>query len=74
MKSTPALEAREAARFAGYTWEQYDALPGAAWWQGEQDRDNKAAVLVHYRTQNRLEAVVRDLEIKSMKKNGSKKK
>jgi hypothetical protein len=74
MKSTPGLEAREAARFAGYTWEEYDALPGASWWQGENDRDCKAFVLVHYRMQGRLDAVVRDLEIKSMKKNGSKKK
>jgi hypothetical protein len=42
---------------------------------GEHDRDCKAFVLVHYRMQNRLEAVMRDMEIDQMNsKNKHKKK
>lgn len=74
LRNTPELEAREAARFSGYTWEQYEGLPGASWWMGEHDRDCKAFVLVHYRMQTRLEAVIRDMEIEQMNQKHKAKK
>jgi hypothetical protein len=40
---------------------------------GEHDRDCKAFVLVHYRMQNRLEAVIQDMEIEQLNKNKPRK-
>ena len=48
------LEERQAARYAGYTWEQYLALPGAEWWL-ETDGDSQAKVLAMYRIDKTLE-------------------
>lgn len=56
------LEQREAARFAGLKWEEYQELPGtrevAEQW-GEND--SKCDVLAHYRMTNLFDAVMGDL-------------
>lgn len=58
---------REAARFGGYNWEQYQALPGACWWMRDEG-DCKALVIAHYRINNRLSSVSEDLRLKSIKR------
>jgi hypothetical protein len=50
-------ERREAARFALYNWTEFRALP-----DGEQ-----AAVVAHYRTNKRIEALVADYQSKQSK-------
>lgn len=44
------FEAREAARFAGYTYQDFENLPG-----GEQN-----TIVAHYRMHNRIQAVQAD--------------
>lgn len=53
------LEEVLAAKYHGYTWEQYQALPGAEWWAF--GGDCKSEVLARYRMltayEQRLEAL-----------------
>lgn len=52
------IEERLAAQFSGYTWEQYQTLPGADWWiDPEAGGDSKASVIVFYRVAKRIEYI-----------------
>ena len=44
------FETREAAKFAGYTWSEFQAEPGRA----------RAAVVAHYRAAGLIEAVLNE--------------
>lgn len=49
------MEQRLAAQWAGYTYEQYQALPGASWWS--TTGECKANVIVSYRAFKLMEAL-----------------
>lgn len=55
------MEEERAARHAGYTWEQYQRLPGAEWWVDPQNpTSSKAMVIAVYRLDNLIQAVQSD--------------
>lgn len=49
------MELRLAAQWAGYTFEQFQALPGASWWS--DSGESKASVLVSYRAYTLMNAL-----------------
>lgn len=60
------LEEREAARFAGMTWEQYSLLVGTSKVARLCGEDNsKCAVIAHYRMTMLFDAVMLDLKRKN---------
>lgn len=56
------LEARIAARTAGYTYEQFCALPGAMCWKTPDDVDSQAEVIALYRITRALDEMDRTTE------------
>lgn len=55
------MEERLAAKHAGYTWKEYQELPGAGWWVDPANpTDSKADVLAVYRMDSWIKAVAND--------------
>jgi len=51
------VEQRQAARYSGYTWDEYVQLPGDPWCMDPQDTDCKADVVAFYRVEKRIAAI-----------------
>lgn len=59
------LERREAARFAGITWTEFEELPGTRAVAEQLELSNsKCDVVAHYRMSRLYEAVLYDLQRK----------
>lgn len=73
--NTPLIVEEENARiFCGLSIEQYENLIGTYYWSDEENAigiyENKCDVLVFYRSQKLVEAIINDLNAKDIKKKG----
>lgn len=59
------FEQREAARFSGLTWQEFQRLPGTITVARMLEIDNsKCEVIAHYRISQRYQAVMADIQAK----------
>lgn len=68
------MELENARIFCGLTIEQFESLVGTNYWANENQivgiYESKSDVLVFYRSQKLVEAIINDLNIKDIKKKG----
>lgn len=62
------FEEQQARVFAGLGLEEYMRLPGAPRWRGNEHMLSKSEVLVLYRMNRRIDAVIEDVRIKKATK------
>jgi hypothetical protein len=60
----PSFEWREAARWARYTWEEFEALDG----------EQQSAVVAHFRSSRLLEAVIANEEARANRQRGRRRR
>ena len=72
VNSSPLLEIESARIFCGLSIEQFESLVGTHYWSTPENSigiyECKSDVVVFYRAQKLIEAIINDLENKEMKK------
>jgi hypothetical protein len=71
--NSPLFVEEETARiYCGLTIEQYESLSGTYYWAEKENSigiyESKSDVLVYYRSQKLIEAIINDLNLKEVKK------
>lgn len=71
VKTTSLMEQEQARMYCGLTHEQYDNLVGTHYWASDENAigiyECKSDVLVYYRAQKLIEAIINDLNMKDIK-------